>query len=432
MLIRFRVQNHRSIRDQQELSLVASSLKDMPEGLIETPGFDHGLLRVAALYGANASGKTNVLKAIAYMSRAVNSSQRNWKPGGPIPRDPFLLDEESRTGPSTFEVDVLVEGVRYEYGFSLNSERILEEWLYAYPSGKRQTWFTRVGAPERNFKFGKNLPGDNRAIEALTRDNSLFLSAAAQNNHAALLPIYNWFSTSFSFVTGDRGPLQFDTAAMCVDEGHRRAVMQLLTAADLGVVGLDVREVDVFDTTEVPEGAKKFMEAVKAAFATLPDMHFTGKTHKICLRHKSQIEEGVQFSTENESDGTVAFFGLLGPVVRALEAGGTVCIDELDASLHPLLAIEVVRLFNNPKRNPRGAQLIFTTHDTNLLDSSLLRRDQIWFTEKDSAGSTHLYPLSDFKPRKNENLGRGYLQGRYGAVPFVGSTDILKSQEHDA
>ncbi|MGO9271015.1 MAG: AAA family ATPase [Terriglobia bacterium] len=432
MLIQFRAQNHRSIREQQELSLVASSLKDVPQGLIQAPGFEPRLLPVAALYGANASGKTNVLKALDYMSGAVKASQRHWQPDGPIPRDPFLLDEEFRKQPSTFEVDILLEGTRYQYGFTLNSERILEEWLYAYPSGKRQTWFTRASAPEKNFKFGKNLTGENRAIEALTRDNSLFLSAAAQNNHAALLPIYNWFSNSFSFVPGDRGPLQFFTAEMCVDEGHRRAVTQLLRAADLGVVGLDVREVDYFDTTEAPEGARKFMEALKAAFAALPDVHLTGKTRKICLRHRSRTEEGVQFSTENESDGTVAFFGLLGPVVRALEAGGTVCIDELDSSLHPLLAIEVVRLFNDPKRNPKGAQLIFTTHDTNLLDTSLLRRDQIWFTEKDSAGGTHLYPLSDFKPRRNENLERGYLQGRYGAVPFIGSTDILTSQKHDA
>jgi hypothetical protein len=147
------------------------------------------------------------------------------------------------------------------------------------------------------------------------------------------------------------------------------------------------------------------------------------------FQHRGQSESPVELSIFNESDGTVAYFSLLGPVVNTLESGGVLCVDELNSSLHPLLALELVRVFNDRKRNPLGAQLIFNTHDTNLLDSSLLRRDQIWFTEKDSSGATHLYPLSDFKPRKNENLERGYLQGRYGAIPFLGSDALPQAKD---
>jgi hypothetical protein len=172
------------------------------------------------------------------------------------------------------------------------------------------------------------------------------------------------------------------------------------------------------------------MGAMRKAFAGLREGGEL-KRLALALTHKGSTQAGVALEEHNESHGTLAFLGLLGPVLRAIGSGGTVCVDELDASLHPLLALKVVSLFNDPKLNPRGAQIIFTTHDTNLLDKASLRRDQIWFTEKDAEGSTHLYPLTDFKPRKNENLEHGYLQGRYGAVPFIGSTDFLADIHQD-
>jgi uncharacterized protein len=427
MLVRFQVTNFRSLRDAQELSMVASSIKDLPEVVVKRPRIDVGLLPCAAVYGANASGKTNVIRALNYMRGAVVASQTHWKPDGPIFRDPFLLDLESAEAPSTFEVDFLISDVRHRYGFSLNSNEILREWLYAYPSGKRRTWFER-DSKQGPIKFGKNLPGENRAIENLTRKNSLFLSSAAQNSHATLSPVYTWFSSNFVFVLRER-TVANETAELCLDEQFKRAVSKSVMAADLGIVGLDVKEEDFMDAEGAPEevkrGVKAFRDVLMSVSQQSPNVKIPSKVRKIALQHRGYGSTPIVFPERNESEGTVAFLGLLGPVLRSLSRGGIICIDELDASLHPLLAMEIVSLFNDPKRNPRGAQIIFTTHDTNLLDTSLLRRDQIWFTEKDQGGATHLYPLTDFKPRKNENLEHGYLQGRYGAVPFIGQADFL-------
>lgn len=434
MLIRFRARNFRSLKDEQELSLVASiSLKDSLGAVTEVEGFNLGLLRVAAIYGANASGKTNVIKAVEYMDSAVCGSQRHWRPEGPIPRQPFLLDPQSKSDVSSFEVDLLLNRTRFRYGFELDDLEIRGEWLDAYPEGKKQMWFKREG---KVFTFGKKLTGENRAIESLTRPNSLFLSAAAQNNHEALLPIYKWFAEQLAHVRRERGPLGETTAEMCEDGALKSSVLALLCEADLGVTGLDLREEKMFppitDAEDAEERAlreelvgvlRKIVAKAKAESEAGTEAFET--THVLSLIHRGAAGGKIPLGEDNESDGTLAFFGLLGPALRAIKTGGTVCVDELDSSLHPLLAVEVVRMFNDPERNPRGAQLIFTTHDTNILQMASLRRDQIWFTEKDGEGSTHLYPLTDFKPRKNENLQRGYLQGRYGAVPFIGSPHFL-------
>ena len=458
MLIRFRARNFRSLKEEQELSLVASSLKDSPEAVTQVKGLDLGLVRVAAIYGANASGKSNVIKALAYMSSAVQNSQRQWAPEGPIPREPFLLDPQSKLDPSSFEVDLLLDGVRFHYGFTLNDREILEEWLDAYPAGtkpiRKQMWFTRKG---KAFNFGNKLGGDNRAIERLTRPNSLFVSAAAQNNHEALLPIYRWFSNGFGYVPRDRKSARDVAAQMCVEDAFRVGLLLTLQAADLGIVGLEVTEAlrtkrahrDARPRPpEVPEVLQEvgtFLERVESQLNSVESeldsvvlrlkermgKAFEVQNKMLLLAHRGAAGGSLAFERESESEGTVAFLGLLGPSFQALRLGRSLCVDELDASLHPLLALEIVRLFNDPKLNPRGAQIVFTTHDTNILDRASLRRDQIWFTEKDAEGGTHLYPLTDFKPRKNENLEHGYLQGRYGAVPFISSPGFLAKLHQD-
>ena len=209
-------------------------------------------------------------------------------------------------------------------------------------------------------------------------------------------------------------------------------MQHILGAADLGVVGLDLLELeDPF--AGMPEVDAEFRPLIEGIRSTVRTMLARAEeitqrrisVHVPALIHKGSAEPGVALPGDKESDGTLAFFGLLGPVLHAIGSGGTVCVDELDGSLHPLLALKVVSSFHHLKLNPHSAQIIFATHDTNLLDKASLRRDQIWFTEKDDEGATDLYPLTDFKPRKNENLERGYLQGRYGAVPFIGSTEFL-------
>jgi hypothetical protein len=387
MLIRFRASNFRSLRDEVELSMVASS-EDDPASVVPCEALGLSLLRVAAIYGANAAGKSNVLAAMAFMSEAVRDSRRVWKPEGPIPCQPFLLDQNE--DPSFFEADFFLEGVRYRYGFRLDSQSILGEWLYAYPSRRSQRWFSRE--EDAAFTFGKQLKGHHRAIEPLTRKNTLFLSVAAENNHPALSPIYTWLARNLHMTNRELyRTLTIWTLGKGRDEDFQARLLHFLTQADLGIVGWDISRRE--------PGRREFPE--------------------IELRHRSGSEaQEISIPFREESQGTQAWFTLGAMLLRTLDSGAVLTVDELDASLHPHLALEVVRIFQDPARNPRNAQLIFNTHDTNLLRS--LRRDQIWFVEKDEGGATHLYPLTDFKPRKGENLERGYLQGRYGAIPFLG------------
>lgn len=421
MLLSFRFANFRSFRKEQELSLVAGPFKDRPEVILRSEGLRDGVLPVAAIYGANASGKTNVLRALAFMAKAVRASHRAWPPDGPVPAEPFALGQESKRAPSRFVADFLVDGKRHQYGFALDSEAVLEEWLFAYPTGKKQTWFSRKsGEP---MSFGAKMPGENRMIENLTRKNSLFLSAAAQNNHETLLPVYKWFSSSLSFVAGERRDvLQEQTASLCEKGEDRKAIVHLMAVADLGVEDVTVHK-ESFST-----GQRQILETLASALESKGTVQIPEARIRVQLLHRVG-SKAIPLELEEESDGTRAFFSLLGPTLDALKAGGIVCIDELDASLHSLLAIQLIRLFSERSTNPRAAQLIFNTHDTNLLSSGLLRRDQIWFTEKSNDASTHLYPLSDFKPRRNENLESGYLQGRYGAIPFINPEAFVRCFE---
>ena len=422
MLLRFRFSNFRSFRAEQELSLIAGPFKDQADVVLYPAGIREGVLPVAAIYGANASGKTNVIRAFEFMASAVGSSHRIWEPDGPIPRDPFLADEDSRREVSTFEVDFLLRGVRHQYGFRIDSAVVLEEWLFVYPRGKKQTWFHRTrGIP---ISFSTKMPGENRTIENLTRKNSLYLSAAAQNNHGALMPIFRWL-TSHLFVIGGRSAYRKHTSRLCAHPYYCGEVARLVSGADLGISDIKVKEDK--SSVEVKETIKGTYNIIKMKFEEIVD-----KTNdyepEIHLLHKFS-ENSVPFEMDKESEGTIAYFSLLGPSVTALKNGTTLFIDEIDASLHPLLAIQLIQTFNSRSSNPKDAQLIFNTHDTNLLTSSILRRDQIWFTEKNKDGSSQLYPLSDFKPRKQENLQTGYLQGRYGAIPFINPDAFLLSFE---
>jgi hypothetical protein len=395
MLLRFRFSNFRSFRSEQEFSLVAGPLKDHIDRLVRVPATPEPILTTAALYGANASGKTNFIRALQFMANAVEFSHTRWQPHQAIPRQPFLSVPD-RERPSEFIIDFIPDGVRYQYGFSVSDTTVLKEWLYAYPKGKRQVWFSRCsGAP---IAFSEKMGGENKTIEALTRQNSLFLSTAAQNNHPALSPIHRWFSGSLTFVLAERSSGTFNGASFCADPVHRETISRMVAHADLGISSLRLTG---------GEG--------------MPDVETCPK--QVQLLHRLS-DEVLPFETDQESHGTIVYLTLLGPIVSTLESGGVLCVDEMDASLHPLLALRLVELFGEPSLNLKHAQLIFNTHDTNLLSRGNLRRDQIWFAEKKRDGSSQIYPLTDFQPRKDENIANGYLQGRYGAVPFL-NPDLL-------
>jgi AAA15 family ATPase/GTPase len=427
LLIRFRVGNFRSFQESQELSLVASTGKEHPESVIQIPGFQEGLLRVAAVYGPNASGKSNLFRALQFFLGAIEHSQRSWKPDGGVFSSPFLLNPDS-SKVSEYQMDFLLESTRFQYGFSHDSSQILREWLYSYPSGKRQMWFERDATASGEIKFGKHFPGENRAIEGMTRKNSLFLSAAAQSNHESILPLFTWLTSKIHFLFGSRTSISPDLGQELAKSNLHSRISQLLSQADLGIVGMTVETENVDE--KFAEIIDDMIRRINELSSSSAEFHSPREVHRVKLQHRGKNDFQIAFQNQDESAGTLALLSLLVPALDAIDSGGVLCVDELDSSLHPLLALEIVKLFiSGFKTEECRAQLIFNTHDVNLLDSSILRRDQVWFTEKDNEGGTHLYSLSDFRPRKKENLKRGYLQGRYGAVPYLGSIQFTKPGE---
>lgn len=417
MLLRFSVKNYRSFRDEQELSLVASSAKEHPTSVIQTKAVDQGVLPVAAIYGPNASGKSNLLRALEFMVRAVEHSHRSWKPDGGVPSAPFLLAQRANE-PTEFRLDFVAEDVRFQYGFSHDAIQILTEWLYSYPSGKKQTWFEREA---EQFRFGKSFLGANRAIEGTTRKNSLFMSAAAQSNHEKILPLFAWLTSSIRFLIGNRIAISNESASKLAKAAPDDQLVRLLSGADLGIVGVSVKQEPIDERiAEAMDDMVKRISLVVQVEQPVTPFRAPRESYVVSFNHRGKDNTTVPIASQFESAGTIAFLALLERALETIGTGGVLCVDELDASLHPMLALEVVRLFTTAK--PKSPfQLVFNTHDVNLLDQTLLRRDEIWFTEKDNEGATHLYSLQDFAPRKHENLKRGYLQGRFGAVPYLGT-----------
>lgn len=424
----FRAENVRSFREAFELSLVATSLaeKDAVRSVAwREGGRPVGVLSVVGVFGANASGKTNVLKVMDDMRAHVLHSFRAGNPTGGISRHPFLLDLEAKQTPSRFELDLVLEGVRHEYGFVLDDEHIVEEWTYRYPHGRSQLLFHRQGL---DVELGSTERVKGRAVTELLRPNALFLSTAASANHRALLPLYSWFGRNLRLAEApSREFRQALTTELLDDDTSREQVLALLRAADLGVTGAKKHELD-------PVMKERLQRAVRilAGQEGEPDGAEEGPAFEelgVRLVHRG-VSGDVELDAHDESLGTLVWFGLVGPVVQALADGAVFLADELDASLHPALVAELIHLFQDPKSNPRRAQLIFNSHDATILGDSvsdrLIGRDQVWFTEKRADGGTHLYPLTELDPRKEEAVGRRYLAGRYGATP------ILSRQQFDA
>ncbi|MFD4831538.1 ATP/GTP-binding protein [Streptomyces uncialis] len=414
MLLRFRVANHRSIRDEQELSLSATGFT---EGTARETSLSAGdrpitVLPALGIFGANASGKSNLLSALRFMRTAVRDSFVDWaKAPGKVPREPFKLDPACGEETTLFEVDLLLghDPVRYTYGFELSDDRVEAEWLHAYSHGKRNVWFDREAARgddggDDEFVFrGTGFRGRRDDLVALTRPNALFLSVGATLNDPQLAVVHHWFTDNLRLVApgGDVAKrtrwTQWLLAGPKWSDDHRDRVVRLLAAADLGLTGIDV---------DHDGGGLK-------------------------LRHRAPggAEVAMDFHAE-ESAGTHAWFGLLGYLLTTLDTGSVLLVDDLDSGLHPGLVAEVVRIFQDLDSNPRGAQLIFTTHDATLLGNAVLDRpltpEQAWIATKCRSGETELYALTDAKPRKEENLELGYLRGRYGGIPRITAGQVAR------
>ncbi|MFF0158838.1 ATP/GTP-binding protein [Streptomyces sp. NPDC005263] len=397
MLLRFRVANVRSLRDEQELSFVVpqGEESDAARVLTLSDGKSLQVYPVLGIFGANASGKSNVIVALKKMKEAVLGSYAQWTSYQGIPRDEFALDPKSVAESTFYEADfVLDDGVRWTYGFELGSKRVESEWLHAYPKGRRQVWLDRDATRENAFEFPGDRIQDRALLARSTRPNALLLSRAANDNHPQLTRIYEWFNQNLWDVTPEteRSQREAYTARELLKENVRDRIEELLRVADLGIRGVEVEQ-------------------------------RAGHSPRVRLLHGSDSGEPVAFDWHHESFGTRSWFALIGPLLLALDKGAVLLIDELDASLHPRFAAEVVRLFQAPWVNTKGAQLVFTSHDPSLLKSPRggrpLEPGQIWLTEKDDSGATDLYPLSDADPGPEEDLSDSYLAGAFGAVPRV-------------
>ncbi|MDR0234025.1 MAG: AAA family ATPase [Zoogloeaceae bacterium] len=397
MLVEFRVKNFRSLRDGQVLSLIASKDTALPENTLETNlTIAPRLLKSAAIYGANASGKSNLIKALKYMRSMVLRST-TLSPEQIFMAPPFRLDAKTESQPTEFEVTVILNSVRYQYGFSIMRGHVVAEFLLVYQAFKPQRWFERrfdEASGEDVYEFGPGLKGAKNAWESETGPNALFLSVAVKFGSEALRPVFDWFTTGVSIFNG-RALIGLELSPRMLEHpDDRKKIRDFLRAADISIADIEVRARKIPGQNEIERDQLIFSHVTESGQA--------------------------EFDLWDESSGTRNLLSLVGPVLEVLREGRTLVIDELDTSLHPLLMRELVRLFHRNEINVGGAQLIFTTHDTSLLEArDLLRRDQVWLIEKDDQQASTLVALTEFSPRKNEALGRGYLSGRYGGVPVL-------------
>lgn len=418
MLIEFTVANFRSIKTPQTFSLVKASKtrkEQVQSNSFQPPGVGNPeLLHSAAIYGPNAAGKSNLIRALQTMARLVKESA-GLQPGDELSVTPFRLDAISEQAPSEFEVIFIAEGVRYQYGFTATRQQVLEEWLLAYPKGRPQRWFGRAWDAEAKrygWEMGQALSGQKQLWQEATRSNALFLSTAVQLNSEQLKPLFEWFSRTLR-TTKVGGWNEAYTATLCQDAEKRTQVLDFLRAADLDIQDVQV-EKQRFDVDNLPV---ELPELLKQQWVKdLGDRDLL----RIKTIHQDSDGRMVSFPFAEESDGTQKLFAFAGPWLDSLEHGRVLFIDELHDNLHPNLVRFLVELFHDPQTNPHDAQLVLTTHETSILSQEVFRRDQIWFCEKDQEQATTLVPLTDFSPRAGrENLELSYLAGRYGALPYI-------------
>jgi AAA15 family ATPase/GTPase len=427
MLVRFSVKNFKTFRDEAVLSLIASNYDKSTredENVISIPKFNIRLLKSAVMYGASASGKTKLVEAMMFMQMFVIESSKDKQKDDLIGVEAFRLQDASQNEPTEFEVTFIENNEMFRYGFEVTRQKVVSEWLYYRPKTKEIELFYRdfqnfSSIHKTNFKRGDSLIKDG-----MIRENALLLSVAAQFNDEIAGKVINWFN-KFRGISGieERSYMGF-TIGRTEDSVHRKRILSLLNAADLGIQDVFIKTLDVNRLPEeMPRDIKDFILKKVREDKDAKFMSDIITVHKIYNKNYKYVGN-AEFSMDNdESSGTQQYFYLTGPILDTLEEGSILIIDEMGAKIHPNLVCKLISLFNSKEINAKNAQLIFNTHDTNLLKSGLFRRDQIWFTQKDRYGATSLYPLTDFEVRKDENFEDNYVEGRYGAIPYLGNFD---------
>jgi len=423
MLIEFRVGNYRSFKEIATFSMVAANIvskdKSLDENNVFTVDDDLTLLKTAAIYGANASGKSNLAKALGFMRWFIINSSKDTQTSEQIEVERFKLSDSTDSEPSFFEIVFFMNQKKYRYGFEANRNEVVSEWLFYVPKLRETKLFERKAD---SFTIAKIYKADG--IQQKTRSNALLLSVSAQFNVGIAESILTFFGKNINLISGldDEGYRGY-TIKCLQDNKNRDSILNFLKKLSLGFDEIQLEEHD-FNVESLP---REIPDEIKRFILKNSD---GGKATSVQTLHKKFNEEGVFISSElfdinDESEGTQKIFSLAGPFLDTLKNGKVLIIDEFDARLHPKLSLAIVEMFNSRDGNPNNAQLVFMTHDTNLLSNKLFRRDQVWFTEKNRYGSTSVYSLVEYKVRNDASFESDYIKGKYGAIPYIRSLNNL-------
>ncbi|MFN5727514.1 MAG: AAA family ATPase [Pseudanabaena sp.] len=423
MLIEFRVGNYRSFKEIATFSMVAANIvskdKSLDENNVFTVDDDLTLLKTAAIYGANASGKSNLAKALGFMRWFIINSSKDTQTSEQIEVERFKLSDSTDSEPSFFEIVFFMNQKKYRYGFEANRNEVVSEWLFYVPKLRETKLFERKAD---SFTIAKIYKADG--IQQKTRSNALFLSVSAQFNVGIAESILTFFGKNINLISGldDEGYRGY-TIKCLQDNKNRDSILNFLKKLSLGFDEIQLEEHD-FNVESLP---REIPDEIKRFILKNSD---GGKATSVQTLHKKFNEEGVFISSElfdinDESEGTQKIFSLAGPFLDTLKNGKVLIIDEFDARLHPKLSLAIVEMFNSRDGNPNNAQLVFMTHDTNLLSNKLFRRDQVWFTEKNRYGSTSVYSLVEYKVRNDASFESDSIKGKYGAIPYIRSLNNL-------
>lgn len=449
MLLQFTFENFACFAEESHFSMVASPDEEHSDHLVLTEtGRKPSVLRTAVLYGANAHGKTKLVEALSFAQLLV---VKGTKSGQSIRVSPFRLDKNLREATSRFEFVIHYLSVEYTYGFVVDSERVHEEWLYARPNVREVMLFERVS--DENGKVtvepGPSLAGrikkEQQFLEFIakgTRPNQLFLTEAVDRNVEKLEPLYNWFKEVLTIISASAGFQPIEVRSN-LEEDFVKFIGEFLNKAGTGIDSVEAVEEEIDYDKHMPGISEEFRNEIETdikkgaiiSFTAVEGGSFsicadgTGKPVMVRLKTVHNGKDGLQvrFDFEEESAGTQRLMDIL-PILADVRAGEKVyVIDELDRKLHPLLSRLFIESYLEQCSDSQRGQLIFTTHDTHLLDLNLLRRDEVWFLQKDSEGGTKLYSLSDLKVRSDLKIEKGYLNGRFGGIPFIKPIPLFSS-----
>lgn len=441
MILQFSITNYRSFKGKTTISLLASNYdKDTreSENVYLNEKFNHRILKSAVIYGANASGKSKFIEALIFMRNFILKSSKDTQKGDPIAIEPFRLNSETIEQGSEFEIVFYLKNNLYRYGFEVNNNKIIAEWLYHKTKTKENELFYR-DFQEIIYSTKKLSKLDTLVNEKLIRDNALLLSVLAQFNDSLAESFIDWFK-ELKVISGlkEEGYLS-DTMLLSKNEKQKERILTFLHNADIGIDDFKLKkytfeELNIDKMNDVPKELKDVILGLNSYMKKTMKEENVESFSDVITFHKqfnkeSNFVKNIEFSLrEDESSGTRKYFALIGQIIKIIDEGGVLFVDELDSKIHPNLVCKIISIFNSKELNPNHAQLVFNSHDTNLLSSGLFRRDQIWFVKKDKFGESKLYSLADFKTdevRKNEAFENNYIRGKYGAIPFLGDFENI-------